>query len=81
VSRQRAADLALGGDEIIISRTELDRLHDDLFMLSCAVDDVERDVDARQRASVAEMREALNWLLDAARPLAGREISAPDIPG
>lgn len=75
VSRQRAADLALGVNEIVVRRDELDRLHDDLYMLACAVEDVERDLGAKP--TNRELSEALDWLLDAARPLGGAEISAP----
>ncbi len=77
VSRQRAADLALGIDEIVIRRDELDRLHDDLYMLACAVDDTERDLSERGPLSNRELREALEWLLESARPLRDRELSAP----
>ena len=78
VSRQRAADLALGGDEIVIRREELDRLHDDLYMLACAVEDIERDLDSKP--SNRELADALDWLLQAAKPLRDREISAPVAP-
>lgn len=74
VSRRRAADLALGAGEIVVRRAELDRLHDDLYMLACAVEDVERDLG--DRPSNRELADALRWLLDAAKPLHNREISA-----
>lgn len=77
VSRQRAADLALGANEIVIRRDDLDRLHDDLYVLACAIEDVERDVLVETSPSAAEVREALDWILSAARPLADREISVP----
>lgn len=77
VSRQRAADLALGADEIIIRRDELDRLHDDLYMLACAVEDTERDLAERAPMSNRELQGALDWLLESARPLRDRELSAP----
>ncbi len=78
VSRQRAADLALGVNEIVVRRDELDRLHDDLYMLACAIEDVERDRTATPTAT--ELSEALDWLLQAAKPLQDREISAPGVP-
>ncbi|MGA9275640.1 hypothetical protein [Ilumatobacter sp.] len=77
MSRQRAADLALGADEIIIRRDELDRLHDDLYMLACAVEDTERDLAERAPMSNRELQGALDWLLESARPLRDRELSAP----
>ena len=76
VSRQRAADLALGANEIVIRRDELDRLHDDLYMLACAVDDTERDLAERAPPSNRELRAALDWLLESARPLRDRELAA-----
>lgn len=78
VSRQRAADLALGVNEIVVRRDELDKLHDDLYMLACAIEDVERDVG--EKPTTRELAEALDWLLEAAKPLQDREISAPAAP-
>lgn len=80
VSRQRAADLALGSNEIVIDRSELDRLHDDLYMLACAVEDTERDLAERGPLSNRELQAALDWLLESARPLRDRELSAPNHP-
>jgi hypothetical protein len=81
VGRQRARELQLGEHELVIARAELDSLHDDLFVLACAVEDTERDLAAAgPSASAAELRAALDWLLDAARPLRDRQISAPDTP-
>jgi hypothetical protein len=81
VSRQRAGELELGEGELVISRDELDRLHDDLYVLACAVDDTERDLaDAGPKASAAELRQILTWLLDSAKPLNNRELSAPAPP-
>lgn len=78
VARQRAHELELSDGELVIARTTLDDLHDELYTLACAVDDVERDLDATSNA--ADLREALEWLLDAARPLRDREIPAPTSP-
>jgi hypothetical protein len=78
VARQRARELELSDNELVIARGELDALHDDLYVLACAVEDTERDLGAAgQHATAAELREMLGWLLDAARPLRDREISAP----
>lgn len=78
VSRQRAAELEISDGELVVARAELDGLHDDLYVLACAVDDTERDLGAAgARVSATELREMLDWLLDAARPLRERQISAP----
>jgi endogenous inhibitor of DNA gyrase (YacG/DUF329 family) len=81
VSRQRARELQLSDGELVIARAELDSLHDDLYVLACAVDDADRDVHAAgPRATAPELREILDWLLDAARPLRDREVAAPVAP-
>jgi hypothetical protein len=78
VARQRAAELELSENELVIARDELDRLHDDLYVLACAVEDTERDLAASGRRTVQELSDALAWLLDAARPLRDRELGAAD---
>ena len=81
MSRQRARELQLSDGELVIARAELDSLHDDLYVLACAVDDADRDLHAAgQRATTAELRDILDWLLEAARPLRDREVAAPVAP-
>lgn len=76
VGRQRARELQLNETELIITKAELDELHDELYVLACAVDDVERDlVAARNKPDTSEVRQMLSWLLDAARPIRDRELS------
>lgn len=50
-----------------MTRATLDRLRDELYVLSCAVDDAERDLEAAR--TVADHADIVRWLLDAARPL------------
>ena len=69
-ARRRAKELHLGDDELIVARRELDDLRDAVYVLACAVEDVERDLI--EATTPAEVRSALDWLLDAARPLASR---------
>jgi hypothetical protein len=76
VARQRATELQLSEDELVVARSELDELHDELYVLSCAVDDVRRDLAAPGQRSRQELHDALAWLLDAAGPLRDREIGA-----
>ena len=81
VARQRAHELELSEDELVIARDELDRLHDDLYVLACAVDDTEKDLAAAgAKTAATELRRMLDWLLEAARPLRDRELSAPATP-
>jgi hypothetical protein len=81
VARQRAGELALSDGELVITKATLDELHDDLYVLACAVDDVERDLAAAgPTPNAVELRQALNWLLAAARPLRDRELPAAPAP-
>jgi hypothetical protein len=78
VSRQRAAELEISDGELVVARREIDALHDELYVLACAVDDTERALaDVGTQPTVKELREILAWLLDAAKPLRERQISAP----
>ena len=64
-----------------MARSELDALHDDMYVLACAVDDAERDLKAAgAKPTPKELREIVNWLLAAAKPLRDRELSAPPVP-
>jgi hypothetical protein len=66
---------------LVIARSELDALHDDLYVLACAVDDAERDLAAAgAKPTIRELRDITNWLLEAAKPLRDRELSAPLVP-
>jgi len=78
VSRQRARELELSDGELVMARATLDELHDELYVLACAVDDADRDLAALgRRPTPAELRQILEWLLESARPLRDREIPAP----
>ena len=81
MAHQRARELDLSDGELVIARASLDELHDQLYVLACAVDDVERDLAAAGPSPTAdELRQALDWLLEAARPLREREWPAPSTP-
>lgn len=70
VGQQRARELQLSEDELVVATSQLDRLHDDLYVLACAVNDAERDLEAAgSKATARELQEILTWLLEAARPL------------
>lgn len=72
LARQRRTELGVSETELVVTRAALDDLRDRLYVLEAAVEDVERDLatsDAPQ-----EVRDALDWLLAAARPLCGREL-------
>ena len=78
VGKQRATELELSETELIVTKDELDRLHDELYVLACAVNDAERDLTAAgAKPNVRELQEIVDWLLDAARPLRDRELTPP----
>jgi hypothetical protein len=81
VSRQRAAELELSENELVIARDELDALHDDLYVLACAVGDAETDLQAAGgRPAVRDLQIIIEHLLESAKPLRDRELSAPAVP-
>lgn len=71
------ADLHLGADELIVSRAALDALHDDLYVLTAAIDDTEKDLaEPSVMNDRRELRRALGWLLESAAPLKDRTVPA-----
>lgn len=75
VSRQRARELELSEGELVMATAELDALHDELYVLACAVDDARRDLAAAgAEPTASELREILDWVLEAATPLRDREL-------
>jgi endogenous inhibitor of DNA gyrase (YacG/DUF329 family) len=76
VSRQRAAELELSENELVIARSELDELKDLVFVLQCAVQDVQGDL-ASGRHTLQSLRELLEWLLEAAEPVTAASLGRP----
>ena len=75
MAKQRAAELQLSEHELVVAKDELDTLHDELYVLACAVNDAERDLRAvGSKPTAAELREIVDWLREAARPLRDREL-------
>ena len=64
---QRRAELGLSESELVVTRQALDALHDKLYVLEAAVEDVQRDL--AEGETEQDLREALDWLLQAAEPL------------
>ena len=79
VGRQRARELKLSEDELVVARQEIDSLYDDLYVLACAVDDTERELKAG-KPTVTSLKEAMEWILDAARPLRDRTLTPSSQP-
>lgn len=70
----RAAEAGLSEADLVVARHELDALYDVLYVLECTVEDVDRDL-ARSRTK-QDLADAVDWLLQAARPLVGRRLSS-----
>ena len=68
IARKYAEVHGLGDDDVIIDRLQLEELQGALYCLQAAIEDVDGDLEGSP--SAAEVRTALNWLLDNARPLA-----------
>ena len=68
-ARRQSADLGLGDAHLVVARSELDALHDRLYELEAAIEDVDRDLAAATPPGARDYREALDWILAAARPL------------
>ncbi len=73
VSRQRAEELSLSENELVVARAELDDLKDRLYVLQCAVDDARRDL-AAPRQTVKSLHEILNWVIEAAESVTTTDI-------
>lgn len=71
-ARRVATNLGLGSNEVLISRSELDRLNDHLYALQAALEDVEGDVG--DRPTTKQYADAFVHLLASALPLAGFRI-------
>ena len=68
IARRFANAHGLGDDDVIITRQQLEDLQGAIYCLQAAIEDVDNDM--ADKPSPAEIRTALNWLLDNARPAA-----------
>ena len=68
-ARKRARELGLAESDLIVARRAMEGLDDLLFVLSCAIEDVECDLGLDP--SPEQVSLSLSWLLEAARPLLG----------
>jgi hypothetical protein len=72
IARQRVAEAGLSEAELIVTREALDDLRDRLYVLEAAVEDVDRDLAGA--TTKQDLRDAVDWLLAAARPLCGQRL-------
>jgi hypothetical protein len=68
-ARKRARELGLAESDLIVARRALEGLDDLLFVLGCAITDVDQDIAVD--TSSEQLRRSLDWLLESARPLLG----------
>lgn len=78
MQRQRAAELELSENELVVTRDELDSLKDLVFVLECAVKDVRQDLQAG-RHTKETLRDLLDWLLEAADPVTTASLGSPTV--
>lgn len=69
MARRQSGALELAADDVVVSRDGLDVLAGALYCLAAAIEDVDRDL-AGAGDDHNEVRLALEWLLDNARPVA-----------
>jgi hypothetical protein len=62
--------------QLIVDQAELDRLHDLLYALEAALEDVERDLGERSRRAEGDYRKAFLHLFRAADDLRGVVVEA-----
>ncbi len=73
MARKLAAGHGLGDGDVVVDREALEELQGALYCLQAALEDVARDLD-EGGDDPAEVRRALDWLVDNARPVAAQWI-------
>jgi hypothetical protein len=71
-ARARAAELSLEPGQLVVAGEDLDRLHDQLYALEAALEDVEADL--AQSDTAADYRRAFEHLRAAAADLRGTVV-------
>jgi hypothetical protein len=66
--------LQLSENELVMTRDELDQLKDQIYVLHCALIDARRDLE-HPRHTKESLRDILDWLMDAAGPVAAASLT------
>ena len=72
-ARHRAEELGLAENELVVTREELEAIRDRMFVLACAVEDVERDLangDADDAAGLVTLLDAAREFVNVDEPVA-----------
>lgn len=70
VSGRRSEELDLSESELIVARADLERLYDQIDVVSRALEDTDRDLArAGEDLDPVELRRILDWLIGATRAL------------
>jgi len=72
MARKLAAGHGLGDDDLIVSSADLEELQSRLYCLQAALEDIDRDLAVSDGPD--DVREALGWLRENARPAASMWI-------
>lgn len=67
-SKALAEQRGIGADELLVERAKVSRLHDLLYVLEAACEDVSADLDAGV-TEAEDLRQTIAYLLGAAQPL------------
>jgi hypothetical protein len=66
----------LAETDLVVARRAIDTLHDQIYLLECAIQDITQDL--AEDDSPPALRAALDWLLESARSLlANRPLNEP----
>jgi hypothetical protein len=58
--------------DLVVARRAIDGLQDQIYLLECAIEDVGQDL--QDDDSPDALRKAIDWLLEAAKPLVAKRI-------
>jgi hypothetical protein len=64
--------LGLTETDLVVARRAIEGLQDQIYLLECAVEDVGHDL--MDDDSPEAVRKALDWVLEAARPLVAKRL-------
>jgi hypothetical protein len=73
-ARQRAAAHGVDEGDILLARSEVNRLRDEIFVLQCAVEDADRDMTEAKTAN--DFHDIVRLLLDAAKSVVAAQATS-----